>query len=72
MPPANQGNHPQVMPIIAQQALPPERLSFDLAALPPWAAILTTADGRQHVVLRNAHLRGDNYVGRLSDNYDGR
>ncbi|WP_244749626.1 DNA -binding domain-containing protein [Mesorhizobium sp. L-2-11] len=33
----------------------PETLSFDLAALPCRVAIVTTADDRQHVVLRNAH-----------------
>ncbi|WP_245418874.1 DUF2285 domain-containing protein [Mesorhizobium sp. WSM3864] len=33
----------------------PETLSFDLAALPCRAAIVITEDGRQHVVLRNAH-----------------
>ncbi|WP_245435049.1 DUF2285 domain-containing protein [Mesorhizobium sp. WSM3879] len=33
----------------------PETLLFDLAAMPCRAALVITADGRQHVMLRNAH-----------------
>ncbi|QGX80593.1 DUF2285 domain-containing protein [Mesorhizobium japonicum R7A] len=46
---------PHVLPVIAKKALSPETLSFDLARLPCRAALMITADGRQHVMLRNAH-----------------
>lgn len=46
---------PHVLPVIAEEALSPETLSFDLAALPCRATLVITADARQHVMLRNAH-----------------
>lgn len=46
---------PHVLPVIAEKALSPETLSFDLATLPCRAKLVITADGRQHVMLRDAH-----------------